>query len=161
MSVVSQVILNADEELRYPSSGELKGIKEFLKTGEQRVRIASTLADNEKKIVQEASRQLWRKRPDFIAPGGNAYGDKQRALCLRDYGWYLRLITYGVLAGDKDPIERIGLVGVREMYNSLGVPVPGMVEAVRCLKQASLALLSDEDAAETAPYFDYIIQAMS
>lgn len=161
MSVVSQVILNADDELRYPSSGELRSIKDFLQTGEQRVRIATALAENEKKIVQEASKQLWRKRPDFIAPGGNAYGDRQRALCLRDYGWYLRLITYGVLAGDKEPIEKIGLIGVREMYNSLGVPVPGMVESIRCLKQASLALLNDEDAAEAGPYFDYIIQAMS
>jgi allophycocyanin-B len=161
MSVVSQVILNADDELRYPSSGELKSIKEFLQTGEQRMRIATTLAENEKKIVQEASRQLWRKRPDFIAPGGNAYGDRQRALCLRDYGWYLRLITYGVLSGDKEPIEKIGLIGVREMYNSLGVPVPGMVESIRCLKQAALGLLSDNDAVEAAPYFDYIIQSMS
>ncbi|NJO79876.1 MAG: allophycocyanin [Cyanobacteria bacterium RM1_2_2] len=161
MSVVTQVILNADDELRYPSSGELKGISDFLKTGEQRVRIASTLADNEKKIVQEASKALWKKRPDFIAPGGNAYGDKQRALCLRDYGWYLRLITYGVLAGDKEPIEKIGLIGVKEMYNSLGVPVPGMVESIRCLKNASLALMSDEDATAAAPYFDYIIQSMS
>jgi allophycocyanin-B len=161
MSVVSQVILNADEELRYPSSGELKSIQQFLQTGEQRMRIAATLSENEKKIVQEASRQLWRKRPDFIAPGGNAYGDKQRALCLRDYGWYLRLITYGVISGSKEPIEKIGLIGVREMYNSLGVPVPGMVESIRCLKQASLSLLSDEDATEAAPYFDYIIQAMS
>ncbi|NJL39912.1 MAG: allophycocyanin [Leptolyngbyaceae cyanobacterium RM2_2_4] len=161
MSVVSQVILNADDQLRYPTSGELEGIKEFLQTGEQRIRIASTLSENEKKIVQEASKQLWQKRPDFIAPGGNAYGDRQRALCLRDYGWYLRLITYGVLAGDKGPIEKIGLIGVREMYNSLGVPVPGMVESIRCLKKASLSLLTDDDAKEAAPYFDYIIQAMS
>ncbi|MBI4782327.1 MAG: allophycocyanin [Oscillatoriophycideae cyanobacterium NC_groundwater_1537_Pr4_S-0.65um_50_18] len=161
MSVISQVILNADEELRYPSSGELKNIQEFLQTGDQRVRIAATLAENEKKIVQEASKSLWRKRPDFIAPGGNAYGDKQRALCLRDYGWYLRLVTYGVLAGDKGPIEKIGLIGVREMYNSLGVPVPGMVESIRCLKAASLALLSDADASAASPYFDYMIQAMS
>lgn len=161
MSVVSQVILKADDELRYPSSGELKNIKDFLQTGEQRMLIASTLAENEKKIVQQASKQLWQKRPDFIAPGGNAYGERQRALCLRDYGWYLRLITYGVLSGDKEPIEKIGLIGVREMYNSLGVPVPGMVESIRCLKEASLGLLSSEDAAAAAPYFDYIIQAMS
>ncbi len=161
MSVVTKVILNADEELRYPSSGELNSIKDFLQTGEQRVRIAGVLAENEKRIVQEASKQLWKKRPDFIAPGGNAYGDKQRALCLRDYGWYLRLITYGVLAGDKEPIEKIGLIGVREMYNSLGVPVPGMAESIRCLKNASLSLLSQEDAVAAAPYFDYIIQSMS
>ncbi|MEQ8465528.1 allophycocyanin [Coleofasciculus sp. G1-WW12-02] len=161
MSVVSQVILKADDELRYPSSGELMGIKAFLQTGEQRMRIASTLAENEKKIVQEASKQLWQKRPDFISPGGNAYGERQRSLCLRDYGWYLRLITYGVLAGGKEPIEKIGLIGVKEMYNSLGVPVAGMVESIRCLKNASLELLSQEDAMEAAPYFDYIIQSMS
>ncbi|OZH55051.1 allophycocyanin [Hydrocoleum sp. CS-953] len=161
MSVVSQVILKADDELRYPSSGELKSINDFLKTGTQRVKIASVLSENQKKIVDRASQELWRRRPDFIAPGGNAFGQRERALCLRDYGWYLRLITYGVLAGDKDPIESIGLIGVREMYNSLGVPVPGMVESIRCLKEASLALLDEEDAKETAPYFDYIIQAMS
>lgn len=161
MSVVSQVILKADDELRYPTFGELQAVKEYFQTGEQRTRIVEALSANEKKIVQEASKQLWKKRPDFIAPGGNAYGDKQRALCLRDYGWYLRLVTYGVLAGDKDPIESIGIVGAREMYNALGVPVPGMAEAIRCLKAASIELLSDEDAAEAAPYFDYIIQAMS
>ena len=134
MSVVSQVILKADDELRYPSSGELQAINSFLKTGTQRVKIASLLSENEKKIVDKASQELWRRRPDFIAPGGNAFGQRERALCLRDYGWYLRLITYGVLAGDKDPIESIGLIGVREMYNSLGVPVPGMAESIRCLK---------------------------
>src|SRR4028119_2149696 len=161
MSVISQVILKADDELRYPSTGELKGIKEFLQTGEQRMRIATTLADNEKKIVEQASKRLWQKRPDFISPGGNAYGQRQRALCLRDYGWYLRLITYGILAGDQEPIEKIGIIGVREMYNSLGVPVPGMAESIRCLKEAALALLNQDDAKEAAPYFDYIAQAMS
>lgn len=161
MSVVSQVILKADDELRYPSSGELQGIQEFLKTGQQRIQIAETLAENEKKIVDQAQKQLFRKRPDFRAPGGNAYGQRQYNQCLRDYGWYLRLITYGILAGNQEPIEKIGLVGVKEMYNSLNVPVPGMVEAIRCLKEAALALLNNEEANEASPYFDYIIQSMS
>jgi allophycocyanin-B len=161
MSVVSQVILKADDDLRYPSSGELKNIQSFLQTGEQRIRIVTTLAESEKKIVERASKQLWQKHPDYIAPGGNAYETKKRNQCLRDYGWYLRLVTYGVLAGDKDPIEKIGLIGVRDMYNSLGVPVDGMADSIAALKEAALNLLSDEDAAAAAPYFDYIIQAMS
>ena len=161
MSVVSQVILNADDELRYPTIGELKSIQNYLATGEQRMQIAQILSENEKKIVDKASKELWRRRPDFISPGGNAFGQKQRALCLRDYGWYLRLITYSIIAGDKEPIESIGLIGVREMYNALNVPVPGMAEAIRCLKEASLGLLSEARAQEAAPYFDYIIQAMS
>jgi len=161
MSVVSQVILRADDELRYPSSGELDGINKFLKTGEQRMRIAETIAENEKKIVDKASKELFKLHPEYRAPGGNAYGQRQYNQCLRDFGWYLRLVTYGLLAGDKEPIEKTGLIGVREMYNSLNVPVPGMVDAIRCLKDASLALLSNEDAQEAAPYFDYIIQTMS
>jgi allophycocyanin-B len=161
MSVVSQVILKADDDLRYPSSGELKNIESFLQTGEQRIRIVTTLAEGEKKIVDQASKQLWQKHPEYIAPGGNANGQKQRAQCLRDYGWYLRLVTYGVLAGDIEPIENIGLIGVRDMYNSLGVPVNGMADSIVALKEAALSRLSDEDATAAAPYFDYIIQSMS
>lgn len=161
MSVVSQVILKADDELRYPSSGELEGIKSYLKTGEQRLRIAETLAENENKIVDKAGKELFKLHPEYRSPGGNAFGQKKYNQCLRDFGWYLRLVTYGVLAGDKDPIEKTGLIGVREMYNSLGVPVPGMADSIRCLKNASIDLLSKEDANEATPYFDYIIQAMS
>ncbi len=161
MTIVSQVILKADDELRYPSSGELEGIKKFLTTGDQRVRIAETLAASENKIVDKASKDLFRLHPEYRSPGGNAYGQKQYNQCIRDFGWYLRLVTYGVLAGDKEPIEKIGLIGVREMYNSLNVPVPGMVDAIRCLRDAAVALLSKEDAQEASLYFDYIIQAMS
>jgi allophycocyanin-B len=160
MSVVSQVILQADDELRYPTSGELQGIQNFFKSGMQRTRIAAILTENEKRIVEDASKELWKIHPDYIAAGGNAAGGKQRAQCLRDYGWYLRLVTYGVLAGDKEPIESIGLIGAREMYNSLGVPMPGMVDAIKCLKTVSLNLLNDADSATTAPYFDFIVQYM-
>ncbi|MGY6528574.1 MAG: allophycocyanin [Cyanobacterium sp.] len=161
MSIVSQVILKADDELRYPSSGELQGIKSFLDSGLIRLKIAETLAENEKKIVEKASQELFKKHPEYRANGGNASGQKQYNQCLRDFGWYLRLATYGVLAGNKEPIEKIGLIGVKEMYNSLGVPIPGMIDSIRCLKDASLGLLSKEEAAETAPYFDYMVQVMS
>jgi allophycocyanin-B len=161
MSVVSQVLLKADDELRYPTIDELQDIKSFLQTGEQRIRIATTLSENEDKIVKKASAELWKIHPDYISPGGNAFGQRQRAQCLRDYGWYLRLVTYGVLAGGIDPIESIGIIGAREMYNSLNVPVTGMADSIRCLKEASLSLMPKEDADTTEPYFDYVIQAMS
>jgi allophycocyanin-B len=160
MSVVSQILLKADDELRYPSTGELSDIKSFLQTGEQRIRIAESLAENEKKIVDEASKKLWTLHPDYIARGGNAEGRRERSQCLRDYGWYLRLATYGILSGDLSLVEQIGLIGAREMYNSLGVPLAGMADAINCLKEAAAKLLNDEDASAVAPYFDLMIQAM-
>ena len=160
MSVVRDLILQADDQLRYPSGGELRSMVEYLSRGAERLAVVRVLTDNEKKIVDESAKQLFQRNPDYVAPGGNAYGQKQRAQCLRDYSWYLRLVTYGVLAGSTEMIQQIGLVGAREMYNSLGVPMPGMVDAMRTMKEASLALLSTDQAFLAGPYFDFLIQGM-
>nr|YP_009019522.1 allophycocyanin gamma subunit [Gracilaria salicornia]AHH24490.1 allophycocyanin gamma subunit [Gracilaria salicornia]UAD87534.1 allophycocyanin gamma subunit [Gracilaria salicornia] len=161
MSLVSQIILNADNELRYPSIGELQSINTYLKTGEIRIDISNKLRDKEKEIIQQASKSIFQIHPEYIAPGGNAEGSRKRSLCLRDYGWYLRLVTYGVLTGDKNSIEKIGLIGVREMYNSLGVPIIGMIDAINCLKQATIKNLEEDEIVIVEPYFDFIIQGMS
>nr|YP_009500352.1 allophycocyanin gamma subunit [Gracilariopsis heteroclada]AXE43514.1 allophycocyanin gamma subunit [Gracilariopsis heteroclada] len=161
MSLISQIIVNADNELRYPSIGELQSINSYLKTGEKRIDISCILRDKEKEIIQQASKNIFQIHPEYIAPGGNAEGARKRSLCLRDYSWYLRLITYGILAGDKNSIERIGIIGVREMYNSLGVPIIGMIDAIDCLKKATNQFLNEEEIIIVAPYFDFIIQGMS
>nr|YP_009294525.1 allophycocyanin gamma subunit [Asparagopsis taxiformis]AOM66008.1 allophycocyanin gamma subunit [Asparagopsis taxiformis] len=161
MSLVSQIIVNADNELRYPTIGELQSIQTYLQTGEKRIQISCLLRDKEQEIIQKASKAIFQIHPEYIAPGGNAEGARKRSLCLRDYGWYLRLITYGILAGDKESIEKIGVIGVREMYNSLGVPILGMIDGIECLKKASLDVLLEDDFVIVAPYFDFIVQGMS
>jgi len=161
MSLVSQIITNADNELRYPTTGELQALQEYLITGEDRIKLILMMRDKEKEIVQKASKSIFQIHPEYIAPGGNAEGARKRSLCLRDYGWYLRLVTYGVLAGDKDAIEKIGVIGVREMYNSLGVPILGMIDAIECLKSATADVLTDSEVKVISPYFDFIIRGMS
>nr|NP_043159.1 allophycocyanin alpha subunit [Cyanophora paradoxa]P00316.3 RecName: Full=Allophycocyanin alpha chain [Cyanophora paradoxa]AAA31693.1 AP alpha subunit protein [Cyanophora paradoxa]AAA81190.1 alpha subunit of allophycocyanin [Cyanophora paradoxa]AIU44649.1 allophycocyanin alpha subunit [Cyanophora paradoxa] len=160
MSIVTKSIVNADAEARYLSPGELDRIKSFAASGERRLRIAQILTDNRERIVREAGQQLFQKRPDIVSPGGNAYGEEMTATCLRDLDYYLRLVTYGVVAGDATPIEEIGLVGVKEMYNSLGTPVAAVAEGVRSAKSVATGLLSGDDAAEAGSYFDYVIAAL-
>ena len=161
MSIVSKSIVNADAEARYLSPGELDRIKSFVVSGDRRLRIAQTLTDSRERIIKQAGDQLFQKRPDVVSPGGNAYGEEMTATCLRDMDYYLRLVTYGVVAGDVTPIEEIGIVGVREMSKSLGTPVDAVVESVRAMKSVSLSLLSGEDSDEAGAYFDYVIGAMS
>ncbi|MDX2243938.1 MAG: allophycocyanin subunit alpha [Leptolyngbyaceae cyanobacterium bins.302] len=161
MSIVTKSIVNADAEARYLSPGELDRIKGFVTSGEKRLRIAQTLSESRERIVKQAGDQLFQKRPDVVSPGGNAYGEEMTATCLRDLDYYLRLVTYGVVAGDVTPIEEIGIVGVREMYKSLGTPIEAVAEGVRGLKSVSSSLLSAEDAAEASGYFDYVIGALS
>jgi allophycocyanin alpha subunit len=160
MSIVTKAIVNADAEARYLSPGELDRIKSFVTTGERRLRIAQVLTDNRERLVKQAGEQLFQKRPDVVSPGGNAYGQELTATCLRDLDYYLRLVTYGIVAGDITPIEEIGIVGVREMYRSLGTPIEGVAEGVRGLKNVAASLLSAEDAAEASSYFDYVVGAL-
>jgi allophycocyanin alpha subunit len=47
------------------------------------------------------------------------------------------------------------------MYKSLGTPVEAVAEGIRALKSVATGLLSGEDAAEAAAYFDYVIGALS
>jgi len=105
MSIVSNSIINADAEARYLSPGELDQIKSFVTGGQRRLRVAQVLSESRERIVKTAGGQLFQKRPDVISPGGNAYGEEMTATCLRDMDYYLRLVTYGVVAGDVTPIE--------------------------------------------------------
>lgn len=161
MSIVTKSIVNADAEARYLSPGELDRIKGFVTSGGARLRIAQALTDNRERIVKQAGDQLFQKRPDVVSPGGNAYGEEMTATCLRDMDYYLRLVTYGVVAGDVTPIEEIGLVGVREMYKSLGTPIDAVAEGVRAMKSVATGMMSAEDSAEAGSYFDYVIGGLA
>jgi len=157
MSIVTKSIVSADAEARYLSPGELEGIKGFVASGERRLRIAQTLTDSRERIIKQAGDQMFQKRPDVVSPGGNAYGEEMTATCLRDMDYYLRLVTYGIVAGDVTPIEEIGLVGAKEMYKSLGTPIDAVAEGIRCMKAIASGMMSGEDASEAGSYFDYVI----
>jgi len=161
MSIVTKSIVNADAEARYLSPGELDRIKAFVTTGEQRLRIAQVLTESRERIIKEAGDKLFQKRPDVVSPGGNAYGEEMTATCLRDMDYYLRLVTYGVVAGDVTPIEEIGLIGVTEMYKSLGTSIDAVAQSVREMKDVATSLMSMEDATEAGTYFDYVVGGLS
>lgn len=160
MSIVKKLIVNADAETRYPTLGELEEIKMLAKSGERRLRLAQTLTANREGIIKQAGSQLFQRRPDIVSPGGNAYGREMTATCLRDMDYYLRLITYAIVAGDATPIEEIGVIGVRQMYKSLGTPIEAVVESIRAMKNVTSTMMSGEEVGEAGAYFDYLIGAM-
>jgi allophycocyanin-B len=156
--MIAELILNADSEARYLGPKEIHIFQDFLKTGEQRMRIAKFLADNEQKIVQNGSNRFWERCPVTPSNSGN---ERKTASCQRDQGWYIRLIAYSVLAGSEKPLEEIGTIGIKEMYNSLEIPIRNVAECMQCLKEETVSMMDEADAVEVAPYFDYIIQSLS
>lgn len=157
MSIVTQSIAAADREARYLSLGELQAIKDFFATGQHRLQIAMILTEKESYIVDHASLRFWERCR--VTPSNSGI-PRFRASCMRDQAWYLRLVTYAIVADDVEPIRVIGTKGARTMYDSLGVPIQNVIECMRCLKEVSIDLLSIEDGQSVAPYFDYLIQGL-
>jgi allophycocyanin alpha subunit len=160
MGLIIKSILNADAEARYLSPGEIEQIQSFTASAGRRLRLVQVLTENRERIVKQSANQLFQKRPDIISPGGNAYGQEMTATCLRDIDYYLRLITYSIVAGDSTPIQEIGLIGVRQMYGSLGTPIEVVAESIRAMKNITASMMSGEDASEVGSYFDYLIAGL-
>jgi len=155
MSIITRSIKSADRQARYLNRGELKAVEDFYQGGEDRLRLAQILVANEAEIVNKGSQRFWQRYPNTPSNTGNP---TFRASCMRDQGWYLRLISYAIILGDTEPIDRSGIKGVKEMYESLEIPLKNLAECMRCLKEVTTEMLSLKDAKAIAPYFDYIIQ---
>ncbi|MEM8505038.1 MAG: allophycocyanin subunit alpha-B [Cyanobacteria bacterium P01_D01_bin.1] len=156
MSIVAKVIAQSDRADRFLESTELTQLQDFFNNSSARISAVQNLAANQQKIVESGSQQFWSQCPN--TPSNS--GDKQKtALCQRDQGWYVRLVSYCILAGNSKPLEDIGLDGMRDMYVSLQVPLTNLRQAMRCLKQSALSVLSSEEAALASPYFDQLIRA--
>ncbi len=112
MSIITQAIANADREARYLSLGELNNISHFFQDGQQRLRIASILTNNVQSIVEKGSQRFWQRCSVTPSNSGNA---TFQASCLRDQGWFLRLVSYAIVVGDIDPIQASGVRGAKEM----------------------------------------------
>jgi len=156
---ITAVINSADVQGKYLDTSALEKLKSYFSSGELRVRAATTVSANAAAIVKEAvAKSLLYS--DVTRPGGNMYTTRRYAACIRDLDYYLRLISYGVVAGDVTPIEEIGVVGVREMYKSLGTPIDAVAAGVNAMKNVAASLLSAEDSSEASAYFDYLVGAM-
>lgn len=156
MSVVAKVIAQSDRADRFLSSAELTQLQDFFNNGTLRISASEKLAASQQKIVEEGSKRFWAQCPNTPSNSGNS---QKTSLCQRDQGWYIRLVSYCVLAGNSKPLEDIGLDGMRAMYVSLKVPLANLKLAMRCLKEVAMGILTSEEGALAAPYFDELIRA--
>lgn len=157
---ITAVINSSDVQGKYLDNNALEKLKGYFKTGELRVRAANTISANAATIVKEAvAKSLLYS--DITRPGGNMYTTRRYAACIRDLDYYLRYATYALLAGDPSILDERVLNGLKETYNSLGVPIGATVQAIQATKEVTASLVGPEAAKEIAVYFDYISSGLS
>lgn len=131
---VTSLIRNYDVSGRYLDRNAIDNLKSYFDTGIARVQAAAVINGNAAQLVKQAGLQLFDELPELIRPGGNAYTTRRYAACLRDMDYYLRYASYALVAGDMDVLDERVLEGLRETYNSLGVPIGPTVRGIQILK---------------------------
>ncbi len=135
LDAVTNLIRNYDVTGRYLDRDAMDSLKSYFQSGTERVKVATMINANSPDLVKNASRQLFEEVPELIRAGGNAYTTRRYSACLRDMDYYLRYATYALVAGNTSVLDERVLQGLRETYNSLGVPIAPTVRGIQIMKE--------------------------
>ncbi len=161
---VTSLIKNYDTTGRYLDRNALDTLKSYFESGTARIQAAAAITSNAAAIVKQAGLRLFEDIPELIRPGGNAYTTRRYAACLRDMDYYLRYATYALVAGNNDVLDERVLYGLKETYNSLGVPIGSTVIGVQIMKdivKEQVAAAGIEVGSYLDEPFDYITRELS
>jgi phycobilisome core component len=161
---VTSLIRNYDITGRYLDRDAVDRLKAYFESGMARVQAAAVINANAAAIVKQAGTTLFDEQPELIRPGGNAYTTRRYAACLRDMDYYLRYASYALVAGDTDVLDERVLEGLRETYNSLGVPIGPTVRGIQIMKdivkeQAAAAGITNASVVDLP--FDYMTRELA
>jgi phycobilisome core component len=153
---VTKLIKNYDLTGRYLDRDAIDSLKSYFDSGTARIAAASAINANAAAIVRKAGTTLFDRVPELIRPGGNAYTTRRYSACLRDMDYYLRYASYALVAGDTNVLDERVLQGLRETYNSLGVPIGPTVMGIQIMKDAGVSDTSFIDGP-----FDHLTRELS
>ncbi|EDX84695.1 allophycocyanin, beta subunit [Synechococcus sp. PCC 7335] len=157
---ITTLINTSDAQGKYLDDSSLDTLQEYFRSGDLRAKAAMTISANASTIVTKtvAKSLLY---TDITGPGGNMYTCRRYAACIRDMDFFLRYGTYAMLAGDASILDERVLNGLKETYNSLGVPVGATIRAVQAMKEVVNDMLGAEAGKEVGYYFDHICSGLS
>jgi phycobilisome core component len=161
---VTNLLRNYDLTGRYLDRAAIDQLKDYFTSGNARVAAAGIINANSAVIVRQAGSQLFEEVPELIRAGGNAYTTRRYSACLRDMDYYLRYASYALVAGDNNVLDERVLQGLRETYNSLGVPIGPTVRGIQIMKEMVKAMAADAGVENTAfidEPFDHMTRELS
>ena len=161
---VTNLIRNYDIAGRYLDRNAMDSLKDFFASGNARVAVATIVSGNAATIVKDAGLKLFEEVPELLAPGGNAYTTRRYSACLRDMDYYLRYASYALVAGSMDVLDERVLQGLRETYNSLGVPIGPTVVGIQIMKDMLKEMAAEEGIEDTSfidEPFEYMTKEFS
>lgn len=147
---ITNLIKSYDISGRYLDRNAIDSLKDYFESGTARVAVATMISANAASIVKKSSAKLFETVPELLRPSGNAYTTRRYSACLRDLDYYLRYASYALVAGDMKVLNERVLQGLRETYNSLGVPIGPTVMGIEIMKDIVKEMAKDAGVNDTS-----------